>query len=102
MARLGGSWDYQLRKQFEMADGKASVIVLGSLSLEDQGFFQDVQSAKDLWILLQDRYRQPDSVMADRYAAKIVSFKYKPQRTIAGNWAKVQDYRRRLINSDIE
>ncbi|KAG6268238.1 hypothetical protein E4U48_004771, partial [Claviceps purpurea] len=40
--------------------------------------------------------------MADRYAAKIVSFQYKPQRTLAGNWAKIQDYRRRLINSDIE
>ncbi|KAG5954361.1 hypothetical protein E4U58_007656 [Claviceps cyperi] len=40
--------------------------------------------------------------MADRYVAKIMSFKYKPQRTIAGNWAKIQDSRRRLINSDIE
>ncbi|KAG6203827.1 hypothetical protein E4U50_005524 [Claviceps purpurea] len=40
--------------------------------------------------------------MADRYAAKIVSFQYKPQRTLAGNWAKIQDYRRWLINSDIE
>ncbi|KAG5950535.1 hypothetical protein E4U58_001582 [Claviceps cyperi] len=35
--------------------------------------------------------------MADRYAAKIVSFQYKPQRTIAGNWAKI-----RLVNSDTE
>ncbi|KAG6201879.1 hypothetical protein E4U10_003637 [Claviceps purpurea] len=91
MARLGGSWDYQLRKEFEMTDGKASDIILGSLSPEDQGFFQDVQSAKNLWESLQDRYRQPDSVMADRYAAKIVSFQYKPQRTLAGNWAKILD-----------
>ncbi|KAG6114742.1 hypothetical protein E4U14_001302 [Claviceps sp. LM454 group G7] len=82
MARLGGSWDHQLRKEFEIADGKASDIVLGSLSPEDQGFFQDVQSAKDLWISLQESLTGV--------------------RTIVGNWAKIQDYRRRLINSDVE
>ncbi|KAG5964545.1 hypothetical protein E4U57_005225 [Claviceps arundinis] len=82
--RLSIPWDYQLKREFEIAD-----------SHEDQGFFQDAQTTMDLWTSLQDRYRQPDSVMADRHAAKIVSFQFKPQRTIAGNWAKIQDYRRR-------
>ncbi|KAG6121640.1 hypothetical protein E4U13_004246 [Claviceps humidiphila] len=72
--RLSIPWDYQLKREFEIAD-----------SHEDQGFFQDAQTTMDLWTSLQDRYRQPDSVMADRYAAKIVSFQFKPQRTIAGN-----------------
>ncbi|KAG6271239.1 hypothetical protein E4U49_004370 [Claviceps purpurea] len=42
MARLGGSWDYQLRKEFEIADGKASGIILGSLSPGEQGLVLDL------------------------------------------------------------
>ncbi|KAG6218253.1 hypothetical protein E4U50_001709 [Claviceps purpurea] len=95
MARLGGSWDYQLRKEFEIADGKASGIILGSLSPGEQGLVLDlcpVSSEGALRFVLEGyNLGRPDSVMADRYAAKIVSSQYKPQRTLAGNWAKIQD-----------
>ena len=96
-ARWGGSWNIEKKEAYNKAESNALDIMLQSLNEEDQALIDEYETALGLWTALQVKYSKTNESTANIYMGKITQFTFDKKAGLDSSWAKLKEYRRKLI-----
>jgi hypothetical protein len=94
---------YNLDKKgvFERDQGKAVHIISMSLGDDDKGTRREYElDIKGFWTSLKVKYQKTSQSTASMYMTKIQTFAFGEDKGIFVAWAKLKEYRRKLIAAD--
>lgn len=92
-----GSWNIQKKEDYRVASGRAIDFILQSLCEEDQALYDEHASAMALWTALKVKHSRTNKNEANSNLANIANFVYDAKLGVNGCWAKLKEYRRKLI-----
>ena len=98
--RWGGSWIIEKKEAYAKAEALALDIMLQSLDEEDQALVDEYECALDFWTALKVKYSKTNESTANTYMAKIAQFEFDPEVGLDRCWAKLKEYRRKLISAN--
>jgi LTR polyprotein gag-polypeptide-like protein len=99
--RLGGTWNKEKAKTYDQDQAKALYILLISLSTDDQALIDEYPQVKDVWTQLKVKYEKTNATTADFYITKLHEWKFDEEKGIDAMWAKLKEYRHKIISADI-
>jgi hypothetical protein len=99
-AKWGGSWNIDRKDAYVKAEAYALDIMLQSLDEEDQALIDEYETALGIWTALKVKYSKTHEFTANTYMTKIAQFEFNAELGLDGCWAKLKEYRRKLIGAN--
>jgi hypothetical protein len=95
--RLGGTWNLEKAKEWDLADAKALEIILEGLDEDDAVLIDEYETAAAVWTQLKLKYEKTSTSTANQYMTSLQNFVFDKDVGIDGSWTKLKEYRRKLI-----
>ncbi|KAI1507094.1 Retrotran-gag-2 domain containing protein [Pyrenophora tritici-repentis] len=95
--RLGGTWNAEKAKEYDKDEAKALFYITNSLLDDDDALADEYETASALWTALKVKYSKTDQLTANNIMTKLQNFTWKDEKDVDYTWAKLKEYRRKII-----
>ncbi|KAA8619413.1 Dimer-Tnp-hAT multi-domain protein [Pyrenophora tritici-repentis] len=95
--RLGGTWNAEKAKEYDKDEAKALFYITNSLLDDDDALADEYETASALWTALKVKYSKTDQLTANNIMTKLQNFTWKDEKDVDYMWAKLKEYRRKII-----
>jgi hypothetical protein len=95
--KLGGTWHIDRKKEFIKDQATALMYIDSGLGKDDKPLIDLYESAKNVYTQLKKKYGKTHETTANKYIGLIQGFTFDETIGIDGCWAKLIEYRSKLI-----
>ena len=97
---LSTSLDETKVEKYEKAEATSLFLILQALSAEDFDLIDEHETALRVWNALKGKYFRTNEYSANTYLTKIATFEFRQEMGLDNSWAKLKEFRRKLISAD--